>query len=234
MRSSPAWVEAATQICRPETRPASSASSFWSAGGGAASYFRLPTTSTFAAPSSASRSASASLCARQRSTRAEQRGDEVGRAAPAFVGARAHPRVDHRQRRAGAARFEDHVRPDLGFGDQRQIRPPMGEEAPHEPRRVERRELMQRARRQALRQQPRRGDGAGGHQREATAAGKSFDQRHQRQGLADAGAVQPDQRPLRAGEAGDAAPLLDPHRIFLGLVEPERQQRRRSAAKRGG
>ena len=99
----------------------------------------------------------------------EQRGDEVGRASPAFVGARAHPRVDHRQRRAGAARFEDHVRPDLGFGDQREIRPPMGEEAAHESRRVERRELVQRAGRQALRQQPRRGDRAGGDERMATA-----------------------------------------------------------------
>ena len=74
----------------------------------------------------------------------EQRADEGGSAQPALVGARAHPRVHHRQRRAGAPRFQDHVRPDLGFGDQSEVGPPMVEEAPHEARRVERRELVQR------------------------------------------------------------------------------------------
>ena len=102
IRSSPSWVEAAIQICRPEVRPESSASSRRSAGKAGASNLMSPAIRTRGAPSAGSRSPSASLRARHRSNCDEQRADEARRPPPAVERALADPAVDHRERQAGA------------------------------------------------------------------------------------------------------------------------------------
>ena len=146
-----------------------------------------------------------------------------GRIAPALERARAHARVDHDERHFGAAGLDDHVGPELGFGDQAEIGAPMGEKAAHEAGRVERRELVEGAGRQAPLQQPRRGDGAGRHQRAAAALGQPFDQRQQRQRLADAGAVQPDQRARRARDC-PASPRRSSSRSASSLPRLSRSE----------
>ena len=77
----------------------------------------------------------------------------------------------------------------------------MGVKASEETRSVERRELMNRARRQAPPEQLRRRHGAARDQGGEPALREPFDQRQQREGLPDAGPVQPDQR---AGGPRDA------------------------------
>ncbi len=77
----------------------------------------------------------------------------------------------------------------------------MVEEAAHEARHVERHELMDDAARQPLLGEPARGDGAGGHQHGDAARADALDQRQDADEFADAGAVQPDQRPVRPRDA---------------------------------
>src|SRR5215472_3287041 len=77
---------------------------------------------------------------------AEQRIGKARRAPPTAKGTPRDATVDERQGNAARGAFKDQVRPNLRFGENRQIRPPMVEEARHELRRIERRVLMDRAR----------------------------------------------------------------------------------------
>ena len=74
-----------------------------------------------------------------------------------------------------------------------------------------------------------RGDRARGdeHRHIAPLTDEALDQRQVRQGLADAGAVQPDQRPDRPLEAGDPAPLVEPVAVLLAALQPPLEQGRR-------
>ena len=54
-----------------------------------------------------------------------------------------------------------------------------------------------------------------------------LDQGRRRQHFADAGAVNPDQRSVRPDVPAHAAPLADPRRILLALLQPPLDQRRR-------
>ena len=90
-------------------------------------------------------------------------------------------------------------RPKLRFHDQRQIRPPVIQKAPHPVRPINRDELMKRAVRKSAGHHPRRGYGAGGHQNMPVRRGfKQLLDKHQGgDALADTGGVQPDQFPVR-------------------------------------
>ena len=70
--------------------------------------------------------------------------------------------------------------------------------------------------------------------RKAPPEAQPLDQRRRRQYLTDARAVDPDQRPRRPRVAGQAAALADPFRIFLALLQPPIDQRRRQRHDRRG
>jgi len=110
----------------------------------------------------------------------------------------------------------------------------MGEEAPRERRRVERRVLVEGARGQPQLHQLRRRDRARRHQRRETRLGQALDQRQQRQRFTDARAMQPDQRPLRALAPAGAATFVEPPGIFLAASQAKRQQRARDRGRRPG
>ena len=62
----------------------------------------------------------------------------------------------------------------------------------------------------------------------------TLDQRDQREHLADARAVYPHQRALRARHLGKAAALGDALRVLLAALEPVREQQRRERRAHGG
>ena len=128
---------------------------------------------------------------------AQQRGDGRGNAPPAAERALGQPAVDQDQRNAALRAGHDQVRPQIGFDEQREIGPPMIEEAFDEARRVERHELVDHARRQTLLGEIGRGDGAGRAQHAELLVADALDQRDDREQLADARAVHPDQRARR-------------------------------------
>ena len=131
----------------------------------------------------------------------QQRADGARRIAPAPERALRQPAVDQDHRHAALRRLDHHVRPQIGFHEQRQIGPPVLEEAAHEVRHVDRHELMDDAARQPLLGQPAGGDGAGGHQHVDLARADALDQRQHADQFADARAVQPDQRSGRPRHA---------------------------------
>ena len=96
---------------------------------------------------------------------------------------------------------QDEIGPQIGFDEQREIGTPVIEESTDELWCVERNELMHGAGGQALFGERRRGNGAGGHEHGEVHRAKAFDQRNDGEQLADAGAVQPNERPRRARQA---------------------------------
>ena len=117
----------------------------------------------------------------------------------------------------------DQVRPQVGFGEQREVRLPVLDEARRIARRVERDELVDHVGRQALVGEPRRRDGAGGDQHIEIARPDALDQRDDGEHLADACAMRPDQRSGRAGDPRFAAPLGQALRMLLAAREPPRE-----------
>ncbi len=124
---------------------------------------------------------------------------------PAAEAARREPGVHEGQRHAARGGAGQQARPDLAFGEDGEVRVPVVEEALDRAGVVDRRELVQRARRQAAREDPRRGGGAGGH--ENGEIRHAQDQRQDRQRLAHARAVEPDQGAGRPGRGGIAVAL---------------------------
>ena len=86
----------------------------------------------------------------------QQVDDRVRQIAPAPERALRQPAIDQDHRHAAPRRLDHHVRPQIGFHEQREIGLPMIEEAAHEARHVERHELMDDAVRQPLLGQPAR------------------------------------------------------------------------------
>ena len=155
----------------------------------------------------------------------QQRADETAQPAPAPERTRAETGVDENDRNLRPFGLDDEIRPEFGFGEQGDIGPPMRDEAAHEAGDVERHELMEGAGRQAIGEDRRRSDGSGGDQHVAAALGQFLDQRQQRQSLADAGAMQPDQDAGGPLKARLAAPLADPRAVLLAARQPPGQQR---------
>ena len=137
------------------------------------------------------------------------------------------PAVDQDHRHAAPGGLDHHVRPQVGFYEQRDIGPPMREEAAHEHRHVDRHELMNDAARQPLLGQPARGDGARSHQHIDLARADALDQRQHADQFADARAMQPNQRSRRPRHDADAAPLGKAQEMFLAAPLPPFQQHRR-------
>ena len=154
----------------------------------------------------------------------QQRRDHAGRVAPAIEGALGYAAVDQDQRNAPLRAHQDEVRPEVGFGEQAEVGLPVVEEARGKARRIERNVLMDDAGRQPLARELGGGHRAGGEQDVEFLGDDALDQRDDRGDLADAGAVDPDQRAVRARRARLAAPLGQPRRIFLAALEAVRQQ----------
>ena len=157
---------------------------------------------------------------------AEQRPNDARQSAPAVERAFRHAAVDQDHRDAAVRTGQDQIGPQVGFNEERQIRLPVIEKSADKSRRVERNELMHRARRQALLGERRRGDGAGSDQHGEIHRPDALNERNDRQHFADAGAVQPDQRAIGTRYAGHAVTFAKPRRIFLAAFQAPRQQPR--------
>ena len=138
-----------------------------------------------------------------------------------------HPPVDQRHRQTSGRARKNEIRPQVGFDEQRQARPPVIEKTRDIARRIVRDVLMNDVRRKTLGDDRRRSDRAGGQQDTDIERAQLLDQRRGRQHLADACAVNPDQRPVRPDILAQAAPFADARGIFLALLQPPLDQRRR-------
>ena len=163
---------------------------------------------------------------------AQQIDDGCAQIAPAPERILRQPRIDQDHRHGARRGLDDHVGPQVLFHEQREVRLPMVEEAAHEARHVERHELMDDAARQPLLGQPARGHRSGGHQHADPARAQPLDQRQGADEFADAGAVQPDQRPVRPRDARKPAPFRKPRPVLLAAPEPARQEQRRQGRHR--
>ena len=163
----------------PEVRPASSASSRRSTGSAGASNLMSPATRTCGAPRTAA-ARRRPRCGRDKGRNAKQFADQPRRLAPAVERPFADPSVDQRERQTRPLHLDDHVRPQLGFGDERRVGPPMREKPAQEKRTVERNVLVQRAGRQALREERCRGDRSRRHQRDRAGPGDALDKGQKR------------------------------------------------------
>ncbi len=123
----------------------------------------------------------------------------AGNGAPALGGFAGDAGVGENQRRAARAHGRDDIGPKLRLGEDRDVGTPMIEEAFDEFRGVDRRILMERARRQARAENARRRDGAACHEHVESALNEAVDERQQRQAFAEARAVQPDKSSARSG-----------------------------------
>ena len=164
---------------------------------------------------------------------AEQRRDRAGDPAPARKRAMRHPAVDQHHRQPPRRARQDQIGPQIGLDEQRQRRPPVIEKARHIARRIVRHILMDDVGGKPLGDDRRRGHRARGQQDADVQRAQFLDQGRRGQHLADAGAVNPDQRPVRADIAADAAALADARRILLALLQPPLDQRRRQRHHRG-
>ena len=99
------------------------------------------------------------VCARQRPIREKSDAGGAAEAVPAAKGPLRHARIDEDLRDAGAGELHDRHRPQLGLDEERDIRPPVAEEAADPGRDVDRRELVHGAARQAARGDLGGGDG---------------------------------------------------------------------------
>jgi len=162
---------------------------------------------------------------------AEQAGDQRPHTPPAAVGAGGDASVHQHQ--AGAVRggAAQQVGPELGIDEEADLRPPVVEEGGDGAGQVDRHVLMDDPRRQPLGHQLRGGHGAAGHQDGAAGpvVPQTLDQRQGGLRLADAGAVDPEERPPRPRHAGLAEALAEAHGVFLAA----RQARAQIAAHQG-
>ncbi len=163
---------------------------------------------------------------------AEQRRDGRRGALPARERARRHPAIDHHHRQTPRGAGQDQVGPQVGFDEQRETRLPVIEEARDIARRIERNELVDDVGRKAPRHDRRRGGGARGQEDAHVHGAQPLDQPRGGQHLADAGAVNPDQRAMRPRHGGDAAPLRDALGDFLAAHQAAADQQRRERRQR--
>ncbi len=155
---------------------------------------------------------------------ADQAAGGAGKALPAFGRMFGNPRIDQGQPHPARRRFQNQIRPQIGFHKQPGIRFPVIQKSGHGARDIERHELMDGAGGQALAQDFCAGDGAAGHQHGVAAGLKFFNQRQRGQAFADTGAVNPDQASARAGDPRNPQPFAQPVMIFLAAPGPPRQQ----------
>lgn len=131
--------------------------------------------------------------------------------------------VDQNLRNVAPSEFDDRHRPDFRFGDDRQIRLPVFEEAAHRRLEIERHILMDDGGAQTLGGDARRGRGPGGQDHGDAAAADFLDQRGDRNRFPNTGRMKPDERPRRARRTRMAVAFAPPGRILLALRRPHRQ-----------
>ena len=165
---------------------------------------------------------------------AEQRGDRAGHAAPARERARRHPSIDHDHRHPPGGAGEDQIGPEVGFDEQPERWAPMIQKPLHKTWRVIGDVLMDHIRRETFGHDRGRGHRSRGEQDADVERAQPLDQRRRRQHLADARAVNPDQRSERARVVAQAAAFVGPLRIFLAVLEPLPDQGRRKRRRRRG
>ncbi len=159
---------------------------------------------------------------------AQQRGDRGGNAPPAIERALRHAAVDQDQRNAALGAGHDQVRPQIGLDEQREIGPPMVEEALDEARRVENHELVDHALGQALLGEIGRGDGA----RRAQHSRTLFSLMRSISGMTESSSptLAPcthTSGPERARDLAFAVAFVEARGELLAVLEPMRDERRR-------
>ena len=154
----------------------------------------------------------------------EKRARGDGQPGPAPVRSLRHAPVDHDERDVSPSQFDHGVRPDFGFGEQNEVRPPMVEEAPQIAGHVEREELVQAAGRQAAGEKVGRGPGARGDEHLDAALGQPLHQRQERERLPDARPMQPGEAVARPRPAREPATLADARAVLLALAPPPGEQ----------
>ena len=164
---------------------------------------------------------------------AKQRRDGPLDPLPARKRALRHPSVDQHHRQPPRGARQDQVRPQIGFDEQRQRGPPVIEKPRDVTRRIIRHILMDDVSGEPLGDDRRRGHRARGQENAQVQGPQPLDQRRRRQHLADAGAVNPHQRPGRPDIGAQAAALADPRRVFLAELQSPTDQRRRQRDHRG-
>ena len=159
----------------------------------------------------------------------EQAPDDAGHLLPALVRAVRHAPVDHHERDITLAQRHDRVRPDFGFRNEGHVGLPVVEETSYITWHVERDKLMHGSRRQAPGDQGGGGPGAGGDQNREAPLGHAFHHRQKGEGLADAGAMDPDQMALGPLPARIALPLAEARLVLtpFALAPVEEAQHRR-------
>src|SRR5690606_24309878 len=128
------------------------------------------------------------------------------------------------------------VGPQLALDEDADIGPPVVEEGGDGRGGVDRGELVDDAARQAAGQHLSRGQGAGGDQNRhvGPVLADALGQWKDGQGLADADAVNPDQRPVGARQAGQAQTFIDAGGVFLALLDAGVQQARGQRLQQAG
>ena len=163
----------------------------------------------------------------------EQRRDRPLHPLPARKRALRHPAVNQHHRQPPRGARQDQVRPQVGFDEQRQRGPPVIEKPRDVARRVVRHILMDDVRGKPLGDDRRRGHRARGQEDTQVERSQPFDQRGRRQHLADAGTVNPHQRPGGPDIGAQAAALADPCRVLLAELQSPVDQSRRQRHHRG-
>ncbi len=146
---------------------------------------------------------------------AHQYGRGRGRVTPAFGGARRHAGIHKTEPHAAFFRGENKVRPQIGIDEQTDIRLPVIEKTCDSRLRIDRRELMDRARRQTFRHQLRACHRAACDERGTAGLQQHFEQRQRREAFANARAMDPDERALRPWRARETETLLQTRAVFL-------------------
>ncbi len=161
----------------------------------------------------------------------EKTGDEGRSMAPVMRGTGRDARIDERERDVLAAGGEDEVRPELGFDPDREIGPPVIEEARAVVWMVERYILVEGAGWQAIRHELCRGDGACRHEdmEPGNRGEKTRNERQDGEGFADARAVKPDKRSFRPVLRRNAQALAKARGVFLsaGLASAQEERHKR-------
>ncbi|MND98625.1 hypothetical protein D3C80_909860 [compost metagenome] len=147
---------------------------------------------------------------------------------PALGGLVGDAGADQGQGHAALTGRRQQVGPQLALDKDADGRPPVIEEGGDGAGAVDRGELVNDARGQALGQNLRRGQGPGGDQNRHVGAvlSDTLGQGQDGQGLADADAVNPDQRPVRARHTGQTQAFIDPLRVLLALLDAGVEQAR--------
>ena len=140
--SSPSWVLAATHTGRLPMERRKAATAAGSAAGGGTSNLRLPVTATWRDAEQPVAFAVVLALGEAEVDSREERAGGAAEAVPATKGPLGEAGIDEDLRDAGAGELHDRRRPQLGLDEERDVRPPVSEEAADPGGDVDRQELV--------------------------------------------------------------------------------------------